>query len=147
MRKLLIYKCNECGYILEVIHLGKRTLVSAGEGYTKTLTVADAKVICCGKPMQLLTANTVDASTEKHVPDIKFEGDKVVVNVGSVDHPMTPEHLIQWVILCYDNVVQRVDLTADDKPHAEFFIGPDVKLVEAYAYCNLHGLWSATATR
>ena len=52
---------------------------------------------CCGEPMQLLKANTTDAAKEKHVPVVTVDGNKVVVNVGSVDHPMTPEHLINFI--------------------------------------------------
>ena len=46
--------------------------------------------------MQLLTANTTDGAREKHVPVVTREGNTVSVNVGSVDHPMIPEHYIEW---------------------------------------------------
>jgi S-adenosylmethionine:tRNA ribosyltransferase-isomerase len=56
-QKLQIYQCGVCGNMVEVVHAG------AGQ------------LVCCGQPMNLLTENTTDAATEKHVPVIeKVEG-------------------------------------------------------------------------
>jgi len=95
---------------------------------------------CCGEEMQLLKANTVDAAKEKHVPVAKVEKNKVTVNVGSVDHPMTKEHHISWIYLNTEKGGQKKNLTIDGKPHATFCIDDD-KALSVYAYCNLHGLW------
>ena len=46
------------------------------------------ELVCCGKPMQELVANTEDAAQEKHVPVITVDGSTVRVAVGSVEHPM-----------------------------------------------------------
>ena len=46
-----------------------------------------------------LKANSTDAAGEKHVPVITVEGNKVHVVVGSVLHPMTEEHSIQFIAL------------------------------------------------
>ncbi|WP_196592973.1 desulfoferrodoxin family protein [Pectinatus sottacetonis] len=146
MKKLLVYKCNICGYVLEVIDVGKRKLIESGSGYTRSLTVADAKLICCGKEMSLLEANSVDASNEKHVPVIEFIGDKIVVRVGSVEHPMIPEHYIKWIAILYNSRIQRIELEPGDKPEAVFCVG-DIANVKAYAYCNLHGLWTSGKNR
>ena len=56
-------------------------------------------VMCCGQKMTQLVPNTVDAAFEKHVPVYTVEGDLVHVTVGSVEHPMLPEHYIQWISL------------------------------------------------
>ena len=40
----------------------------------------------------LLNANTSDAATEKHVPVVTIDGNKVSVIVGEVVHPMLEEH-------------------------------------------------------
>ena len=37
-----------------------------------------APVMCCGEVMKELTANTVDASQEKHVPVVKQNGNVVL---------------------------------------------------------------------
>ena len=115
----MFYRCAHCGKIVSVVVNGGGTLT------------------CCGDEMQLLKANTTDAAKEKHVPVVTIEGNKVVVNVGSVDHPMTPEHYIQFIMI-------ETNLgTPDDKPHAEFVLQDGEKLAAAYEYCNLHGLWKA----
>ena len=54
---------------------------------------------CCGQPLENLTANTVDASVEKHTPVVEVKGENIVVKVGSVEHPMTEEHYIEWIYL------------------------------------------------
>ena len=46
-----------------------------------------------------LTANTEDAAHEKHVPVVEIERDGHVIRarVGSTEHPMLPEHYIEWM--------------------------------------------------
>ncbi len=90
--------------------------------------------------MTLLEANTVDASYEKHIPAVTLDGDKVIVNVGSVDHPMTEAHYIEWVYLQTENGGQRKCLKPGDAPSVSFAMGGE-KPVAVFAYCNLHGLW------
>lgn len=83
-----------------------------------------------------------EGAGEKHLPVVKCDGDKVSVEVGSVAHPMTAEHLIEWIALETEKGVQIACLSPDDKPAAEFVLaGGKPKAV--YAYCNLHGLWKA----
>lgn len=90
-----------------------------------------------------LTPNTTDGAYEKHVPVIEQHGDHVTVKVGSVAHPMLPEHYIEWIILETRTGVQRKDLKPGDKPEADFAVTEPV--LAAYEYCNLHGLWKAEA--
>ena len=47
--------------------------------------------------MEALVPGTVDASLEKHIPVWTLEGNRVLVTVGAVKHPMQPEHFIEWV--------------------------------------------------
>ncbi len=123
MLKVSYYRCSECGNLVELVNDG------GGE------------LVCCGQPMKLLEPNTVDAAQEKHVPVGTRNGSKLHVAVGSVPHPMTEEHLIQWVSVVQGNKIQRAALKPGDEPAAEFVIaeGP----VEIYEYCNLHGLWKS----
>ena len=97
-------------------------------------------VFCCGKPMEEIIPGTTDASAEKHIPVYEVKDNKVIVTVGSVEHPMTEEHYIQWICLVTSKGIQRVNLSSTDKPEAVFFIGEE-KPVAVYEYCNLHGLW------
>lgn len=88
-----------------------------------------------------MTENTVDAAKEKHVPVIEAIEGGYRVTVGSVEHPMTEEHYIQWIELMTETEVLRKYLTPNDKPVAEF--KTDAKKVCAREYCNLHGVWKA----
>ena len=101
------------------------------------------RIVCCGEDMQLITANTVDAAKEKHVPVIEVDGTQVTVSVGSEEHPMTEPHHIAWIALETQNGNQRKPLDVTGKPKAVFAITEDDQVIAAYEYCNLHGLWKA----
>jgi len=93
----------------------------------------------CGA-LEELVPNTVEASGEKHVPAVTVENGKVIVNVGTVDHPMLEEHFIEWVQVETEQGSQRKHLKPGAAPHVTFELGDD-KAIAVYAYCNLHGLW------
>ena len=119
--KLQIYKCAACGNIVEVLHGGAGTM------------------ICCGASMQLLDEKTADAATEKHVPVIEKIDGGYKVKVGSVPHPMTEEHLIEWIELLADGKAYRQFLEPGAEPEAVFGVQADS--VSAREHCNVHGLW------
>lgn len=120
--KAKFYICEHCGNLI---------------GMVKDKGVP---VVCCGQKMTALIPNTVEASGEKHIPVVKVEDGVVTVNVGSVDHPMAPEHFIEWVYVETEKGGQRKNLNPGDAPEMKFWLG-DEKAVAVYAYCNLHGLW------
>lgn len=107
------------------------------------ITSGGQDISCDGKPMTFLKANVTDAAQEKHVPQVKIDGKKVFVQVGSVEHPMTDAHLIQWIYLQTKKGGQYVHLSANDKPIAEFIVADGDEPVAVYEFCNLHGLWMA----
>jgi len=119
------YVCNHCGNIVQ---------------YVKNKGVP---VVCCGEKMTELIPGTSDGAAEKHVPDVKVDGSRVTVTVGSVEHPMLDAHYIEWVILETEKGYQKVELKPDQPPVAEFVVAEGDKPVAAYEYCNLHGLWKA----
>ena len=41
-------------------------------------------VVCCGEKMKELIPGVSDGAAEKHVPAVKVEGNKVIVETGSV---------------------------------------------------------------
>ena len=123
VKRLEIYKCEECGNIVEVVTAGGETL------------------FCCGKPMKLFTENTVDASKEKHVPVIEKINGGYKVSVGAVHHPMEEKHYIEWIEIIAGGKVYRQFLNPGDIPEAIFMT--DAKEITAREYCNLHGLWKA----
>ena len=98
-----------------------------------------------GREMVELKANSTDAAGEKHVPVITVDGNKVHVVVGSVLHPMTEEHSIQFIALETKQGVQRKALLPTDQPIADFVLAEGDEVVAAYEYCNLHGLWKVEA--
>lgn len=104
---------------------------------------AGVPVMCCGEKMKEITANTVEAATEKHIPVYEVKGNIVEVTVGSVEHPMTEEHLIEWVLLQTREGNQRKVLKAGDAPKVCFALTEGDEVEAVYAYCNLHGLWKA----
>lgn len=118
------YVCKHCGNLVGMIH------------------ASGAEIICCGDPMTELVPNTTEAATEKYIPVVKVEGNIISVEVGSVPHPMTPEHYIQWIYVETKNGGQRKHLEPTDAPSAKFSLIDD-EAVAVYAYCNLHGLWQA----
>lgn len=121
------YVCKHCGKIIVML---KETAVPT---------------MCCGEAMSELIPGTTDAAVEKHVPVITTEGNKVTVTVGSVAHPMAEEHFIQWILLRTDKGNQRKLLKPGEEPKAEFMLLDGEKPLEAYEYCNLHGLWKGEA--
>lgn len=82
-----------------------------------------------------------EGAGEKHIPLIEKTGQRIVVKVGSVFHPMTNEHSIGWVFLETEKGGQIVKLNPNSEPVAEFCVADGDEAVAAYAYCNLHGLW------
>lgn len=123
-KRLEVYRCELCGNIVEVQAGGAGALV------------------CCGKPMDLMTEKTADAATEKHVPVIEKTDDGYLVKVGSVAHPMEEKHYIQWIELIVDGNSHVAYLNAGDKPEASFCIKGGSSVM-AREYCNLHGFWKA----
>lgn len=93
------------------------------------------------KCLKELKANTTDGAKEKHVPVVEVKDNVCNVVVGSVLHPQTPEHLIEFILVVTTNGVYRKDLTPNDEPKASFALLPNEKVLEVYEYCNLHGLW------
>ena len=100
-------------------------------------------LVCCGEPMQELNAGTSDGAREKHVPAWQVENGLVKVQVGSVLHPMLPEHYIEWISIFTKQGYQQKDLRPGEQPVAVFALTEGDEVEAVYAYCNLHGLWKA----
>lgn len=115
---LKVYQCEKCG----------KTLISKEE-----LKLEGWKELIAG---------STDAAQEKHVPVVEKKCKTVKVDVGSVAHPMTEEHLIEWVALETEKGYQVQYLKANEAPVCVFKLADGDKAVRVYAYCNLHGLWA-----
>lgn len=119
------YICEHCGNIITMVR---------DKG---------VPVMCCGQKMTELIPGTTDGAVEKHVPVYKTEGNKVTVAVGSVEHPMLPEHYIEWVSLQTKQGNQRKALQPGEKPEVCFALCEGDEVEAVYEYCNIHGLWKA----
>ncbi|MBQ7995473.1 MAG: desulfoferrodoxin Dfx [Bacilli bacterium] len=122
MEELLVLKCQKCGST--IVRMNKTCCTPH----------------CCGEEMKLLKANTTDAALEKHVPVVEHKDGKLIVKVGGVEHPMTPEHFIPFVAVVSEGKISLKELKPGEKPVVCF---DDVEHGVAYAYCNLHNLWKA----
>ncbi len=119
------YICKHCGKIMALVK------------------ESGVPIMCCGQKMSEIIPGTTDASVEKHVPVAKQEGNKVVVTVGVVEHPMAPEHYIEWVSVQTKQGNQRKALKPGDAPTCCFALCEGDEVEAVYAYCNLHSLWKA----
>ena len=119
------YVCKKCGTMVALVKKGH------------------CIPTCCGDEMTELVAGEVEASKEKHIPVINVNGNIVTVTVGEVEHPMIDVHYIEWISIETNLGNQRKVLKPNDAPKAQFALLDGEKVVAAYAYCNLHGLWKA----
>ena len=88
------FKCRHCGNVIEKI------------------VDSNVPVVCCGEKMEELVANTVEASVEKHLPVVtRIDDCTIKVEVGSVAHPMLPEHHIAFIYVETENGGIRVNLS------------------------------------
>lgn len=123
-----LYQCAQCGNVAyKVVDQG-------------------TPLVCCGEKMKAMQPNTTDAALEKHVPVIEKTpndcGYAVTVKVGSVEHPMQPEHFINFIAAVSGETVTIKQLHPGEKPEMCAF-STDGE-VTAYEWCNLHGYWIGT---
>lgn len=118
--ELIIKKCSSCAAMVKVL---------------KTCTCDNCKIRCCGEEMETLVSNSVDASFEKHIPQIERVEDEIFVKVN---HPMEKEHYIEWITQVNDNKEECIYLYPEGPAEVRFKYIPNATI---YAYCNKHGLW------
>ncbi len=119
------YLCEHCGNIIAMVK---------DKG---------VPVMCCGQKMTEIIPGTTDASVEKHVPVYEIKDNKLFVTVGGVEHPMIPEHYIEWIAVETTSGNQRKPLKPGEPPKAVFALCEGDEVLGVYAYCNLHSLWKA----
>lgn len=122
---LRFFCCNFCGKLFSLCDEGIKT-----------------KTICCNSDMKELIPNTTEGAHEKHIPVIKQDGQNVTIKIGEDPHPMLDEHFIEWIKLVTNEGVYTKYLLPNTNPLASFILQKNETPVKAYAYCNIHGLWS-----
>lgn len=113
------YFCRVCG-----------NLVPKNEGQAE----------CCNKQMTQITEGEDESVRPKHTPTVTVDSNTVNVTVGSPKHPMSDDHMIEWVYLKTDRgrYIKYLDVTKE--PCVNFSLDNERPL-EVSAYCNKHGLW------
>jgi len=123
MDRLDVFKCEECGLVVDV---------AVG---------CDCPLNCCGKEMKRLSPQTAEYKLEKHVPYPEAGENGTHVSVGKeTPHPMTEAHQIVWIEIVNGPYVNRKYLRPGEKPEADFFV-PLQRGMVVREYCNIHGLW------
>lgn len=123
------YLCMVCGNLVEKVEDGENT------------------PSCCGRQMRKLYSESTDGALEKHVPLIKEKikvddnVEKLIIEVGSVEHPMEETHYIKWIAVDTATGYHLVKLKPQDKAQIELYLPAGEKINKIYAYCNLHGLY------
>lgn len=119
-KELILKKCSKCGALIKII---------------KACSCEDCGLKCCGEEMITLKPNSIDASVEKHLPNIQDYGETFKV---TVNHVMENDHYIEWVAY----------ISADEEEFHYFKPGEEVAVEfpyransKVYAYCNKHELW------
>lgn len=122
--EIKFFRCNNCGNVI--------------------VKVVDSGVVpvCCGEEMEELKPQTTEKGQEKHIPVATMDEKKNLnVKIGSVPHPMTLEHHIEFVAVETNNGchISFLDGPAETKMN----LGLE-KPQAVYEFCNLHGLWKTT---
>lgn len=121
-QRLQVYRCLICGQIVEVLEVGRGTLV------------------CCGVPMKLQEEQTGGQGAERHLPVVEETPRGIRVRVGPIRHPMEERHFLRWIEARAGNELRRFVVRPGDPPEAEFTgMTPQAKV---RAYCVEHGLWA-----
>ena len=117
--ELMVKKCLKCGAMIEVL---------------KDCNCDNCGIKCCGQEMSKLVSNSVDASVEKHKPQVEIIGNNIVV---TVPHVMEEQHYIEWIAFVSNKTMTKVNLFPGEVAKVIFPYGKG----KVYSYCNLHGLW------
>ena len=112
VKRTKFYVCQNCGNVL----------TSMGE----------SDIVCCGRKLNPLTANTPDDSHKLNVEII--EDDFYL----TFPHPMTKEHYISFVSYVRFDRVLTVRLYPEQAGELRF---PQMRGGKMYYYCNNHGLF------
>jgi len=124
---LQLYVCPVCKKMVLV--------VQDGEG----------ELTCHGKPMELMPEKSTDSGREKHLPVIEAVPGGIRVKIGSVPHPMVPEHYIKWVEVIGDDFLHTLTLKPGDTPEKEVSVSgkdPLSRIRKVRIFCNVHGVWA-----
>ena len=136
------FKCKVCGYVYDPAVNNNITFENLPEDWKCPIcgaTKSEFEIVHVkGEPQ------TGGEAQEKHVPVIENKDGKVLVKIGAVPHPMTPEHHIVWVEIRDSNKsISKKNIESSTEPVALFDNIGYKEGLKAYAFCNLHGVWES----
>ena len=122
-------KCPVCGAASKVFSLKddalktKEDIVTVGESHKKHLPLVVKNLMkCCN--------------------DENSQCQQIMVRVGELVHPMTPEHYITNIMFYADKeYVGGIALTPELKPAGAISLDVKDKKISVVAQCNIHGNW------
>lgn len=118
--EFLIKRCSKCGATVKIL---------------KDCTCPSCGIECCGEKMEMVKPNSVEASTEKHIPTYEVSNDKILV---TVNHVMEEDHYIEWIAIVGKSFEKVEYFKPGDEPKTHCKYEPGSKI---YAWCNKHLLW------
>lgn len=139
------FVCKHCGNMVDLLNYGGGPLECCGskmEELVPSTRTEDHSGDLVGKYSCFMEAFFAHLSkADMHLPQVSQTGNQVRVAVGSMAHPMQEDHHIQWIYLETDQGGRRRLLQPGQEPVCLFTLSPGERVVAAYAYCNLYGLW------
>ncbi len=118
------YRCNNCNEISINIFNNKN------------------KISCCNNEVEEVNANIFMEEIDNHFIQVRKIGNFVTITIGKEEHQMLDIHYISWVILKTNKGIQYKHLNVGDSPIVDFLVGEDEEIINVFAYCTLHLLWS-----
>lgn len=118
--EFIIKKCKKCGALIKVL---------------EDCNCPSCGIQCCGEVMEAVKANSVEASSEKHIPTYEVDNENMLV---TVNHVMEEEHYIEWIAIVGKNYEKIEYFKPGDEPKMDCKYIPGAKI---YAWCNKHLLW------
>ena len=112
VKRTKFYVCEKCGNIVT--------------------SMANSEIICCGRKLSPLPANTPD---DAHKLNIEIIEDDFYI---TFPHPMTKEHYISFVSYVRFDRVLTIKLYPEQSSELRF---PQMRGGKMYFYCNSHGLF------
>ena len=126
-KKVRLYRCPICDTVVEM------------------LDKVGLELACCGPAMVPLEPKTGHPGATTHLPIIRQTARSLTVVVSAKRHPMTENHYIEWIEVFSGGKCMRAFMEPFQEPEATFELQWGQREIEARAYCNVHGLWEASA--
>lgn len=120
MKNIKIARCEQCHQVV-------------------VLNEKEEAPLCCGKQMTILKVQDNEALEDTHLPVINRKDGRLFAYTGAYDHPMEPDHYIEWMALQSEKDTRICYFHPGETPSVP--LKPGEGVIAVYSYCNQHGLW------